>query len=445
MAMEFGKSAGIARVLLPDGENHAGMGVLVGPRHVLTCAHVANTAIGRPPEATMKPTQELAVEFPMSRTREPRYGHVASWSPMGRTPEYDICVIELTEDAPADVGVAVLADIHVLLDGDPLSVYGSAARESNGHHIAAEFKGPCSNSEVQIDGVAAARGLFVKQGYSGAAVWDAKHSVVVGIVRAMYRGADIAYMVPTARIAEAWHDLPYETRRLPFLVNWLWTAFATVFLTLVIHFMWVVQAATPDQNPQLGAFVGMHLYFVGAALMGWLWYLHARNYRLHQWSARIPRFAGIDFGPDSSASRVLSIVSIVLFILIPLYTQGHFIRTFHTQGHVYIYSDDFGYSPPEVFGCLGRMGLCQHKDAGRYSTVTAKPPAVGGYWNNAYHYGDAQPKKETRPTATFFPILQPIAVILFTAAAIALQGFAAITSFSRRVFPKSSERPSSSS
>jgi hypothetical protein len=51
--MHQGKEAGIAKVLLGEGvtgrppAKHAGMGIVVGPRHVLTCAHVVNTAAGQ--------------------------------------------------------------------------------------------------------------------------------------------------------------------------------------------------------------------------------------------------------------------------------------------------------------------------------------------------------------------------------------------------------------
>jgi hypothetical protein len=440
MPIQFGKNAGVARVLLDDGPHHAGMGIVVSPRHVLTCAHVANTAIGRPVQATLRPTQELGVDFPLSALGERRYGHVGPWSPMGRMPEYDVAVIELTEDVPADVGIAVFAEIRTVLDGDPLSVFGAAAREPNGHHVDAKFMGSCSEVEVQIDGVKTA-GVFVQRGYSGAAAWDSRHAAVVGMVRAVHtgEGVQVAYMVPTLRIAAVWSAFPYEVRRLPFLLNWLWTLFATLFLGLIVHFFWVVQAAAPDEHPQLAAFTGMHLYVVGAALLGGLWYLHTRSQLRHDWSARVPRFAGIDLGPDVGANRTLSTLSLVLFVLVPLYAQGHFLRTFLTQGHVYIYSDDFGYTPSELPGCLGRHGLCQHLEAGRFSTVHPRPPAQGGYWNNAYQYGDARPG--TRQTVTFWPILQPLAVFFLTGSALVLQALAARATFSRPRSPDLSAPP----
>jgi len=40
----------------------AGVGVLVGPQEILTCAHVVNAGLGRDPRAQGQPSGEVSVE-----------------------------------------------------------------------------------------------------------------------------------------------------------------------------------------------------------------------------------------------------------------------------------------------------------------------------------------------------------------------------------------------
>ena len=80
--------------------------------------------------------------------------------------------------------------------------------------------------------------------------------------------------------------------------------------------------------------------------------------------------------------------------------QGHFLLVFHSEGFVYMYPEKFGFTKSELEGgnnCPERaVPLCKHPEAGRYATVTPKPPSTGAYWDNAYQYGDF----ENRPQAT---------------------------------------------
>ena len=56
-----------------------------------------------------------------------------------------------------------------------------------------------------------------------------------------------------------------------------------------------------------------------------------------------------------------------------------------------------------------------HPEEGSWSLLVAtpKPGAEGGYWDNAYHFGDRS--KGVGSTVTLFPILQPIAIFFLTA------------------------------
>lgn len=50
------------RVLNASGTT-VGVGALVGPQQILTCAHVVNAALGRDPRAQDQPQGEIIVEF----------------------------------------------------------------------------------------------------------------------------------------------------------------------------------------------------------------------------------------------------------------------------------------------------------------------------------------------------------------------------------------------
>jgi hypothetical protein len=428
-----GKDAGVARVLKASGREHAGMAVVVGPRHVITCAHVVNDAVGRPHASQGKVKERITVDFPLSARKESREGTVIAWHPMGAHPEFDVAVLHLDRDIPPDVDIAIFGHFKYDISEDSLSVFGIAAGHLTGKHVDAVLKGPTTSAEVQIDD-AKGNDTFVRRGFSGAGVWDKQREAFVGIVRAVDTGGGrlSAYMTPTAALVNAWEGMPCEERSLPRGFVGIWTGVATGFLIVMLYLFHMSQSAPAERHPQLALFAGMHLYIVGAALIGWMWKLWANDFKLHSWAQRIPRFAGTQLAANEEARRILGVVSILCFVLLPMYAQGHFIRKFHKQGHIYIYVKEFGFTREQLHSgarpCIGTR-LCQHPDAGRYSTVAPIAPAEGGYWNDRYHYGDIRPKSSWGKSVTFYPILQPIAIFILTALVVALHGRAAWLTF----------------
>lgn len=209
--MQQGRSAGIAMILKPGG--HAGMGIVVSPRHVLTCAHVINTAIERQPEDEQQPEKkEVEVVFPLGDGHTRIGGTVVAWTPMYAKPVADVAVLELKEDVPENVGIAILGCSAESLDDHPLKVFGYRADEGN--HVDAKFMGPTSATESQIDGTSVL-GVFVEGGFSGAAVWDMELEAVVGMVVAKnINAADrVAYMLGLPPVQTIWPSLKVTERR----------------------------------------------------------------------------------------------------------------------------------------------------------------------------------------------------------------------------------------
>src|SRR5271157_5421848 len=84
--LAVGRERFTVRVLRSDSLTPAGVGFVVGERHIVTCAHVVNTALGRPQRNQDKPGQSalVQVDFPiLSGFESPplRRCRVEAWEP----------------------------------------------------------------------------------------------------------------------------------------------------------------------------------------------------------------------------------------------------------------------------------------------------------------------------------------------------------------------------
>jgi hypothetical protein len=428
------KNAGIANVLLrtsvgaadPAESRHAGMGIITDPFHVITCAHVINAALDREPMEQGPPSGSVEVSFPLSGDGSPIEAQVIKWRPPGHNRQDDIAVLKLERAAPEEAGLAVMADVTGMpTDGDELSIFGVAGGEWSGTHIDAKFKGATSAAWVQIDGVDG-KGPFIQGGFSGAAVWDYEHSAVLGMMVAKKVSVEqrVAYMIPTIDVTEFWPDLQIENRPLASTFARTWTLLSAVyFLLLLAH--WAVNRGVSTfsaitasgDHKQLAAFFGMHIYAFLAPIVLQRLITFANSFRLHDWVARVPSFGALAGRPICSSTWHMTVASLAAFVILPLVAQIHFIRIFHNEGYVYIYPGSFGYKPDDLVLKGERcdttsIHLCTKSDAGRYSLAAPKPGYTADYWDNAYQYGD---RDHGTGSVTFFPILQPVAILVLTA------------------------------
>ena len=105
--------ASIVRILGTDGIP-VGVGVLVGDRRVLTCAHVVNVALGRPARDQSLPSALLSLDLPLSPggvTGRPLSAKVTRWlpPPMEGVAGDDIAGLDLMDEPPASATIARLA------------------------------------------------------------------------------------------------------------------------------------------------------------------------------------------------------------------------------------------------------------------------------------------------------------------------------------------------
>ncbi len=445
-----GRNAGVARIVSTEGGRHVGMGIVVGPRCVLTCAHVVNLAMGSDGKAVPRPTRPLQLAFPLLPELSPRLAEVTAWHPVGRDGRPgDLAVLTLVADEPDiddRVGVARLADVTGrLTDDDPLSVYGLLHRQPTGEHVPARFVGYALGGLTQVNSTDTL-GRLVRPGFSGSGVYDAREQAVVGMVQSLKADGQsapgdlpetkaeppldpgrAALVLPARQLAELVPALPVEVRARPPWFDAVWSLTAGAFLVFSLAHMWAVQhdgrwigyLAPNSQHPMLAAYFGVHIVgtlALGTALLLWF---YARDFPHSHWSRRVPPMPYLRVEQAPGPRYVMALLVAVLFVGLPLWNQGHLVKTFLKNGEVYAHVRTFG---PEAWGtidpktCIRNQSFCPHP-GGRWRLMSPAPGYEGGYFDDAYRYGQ-QRDGVSRVAVTFFPVLQPLAVLAVSAAAL---------------------------
>ena len=87
----------IARVRATAAGPVIGTVFLISPRHVMTCAHVVNEALGLPWDTSADPAEPVWVDFPFAQAGSGPglSARVVEWRPPSNAPASDIAVLEL--------------------------------------------------------------------------------------------------------------------------------------------------------------------------------------------------------------------------------------------------------------------------------------------------------------------------------------------------------------
>ena len=277
-----GSEQGILRLIRlgdPDSDpDHVGLGMLVDPCTVLTCAHVVNLCLGRGTYQTERPppAATIRVSFPILGDGEMIEAEIVDWAPPGRA-GIDCAVLRLHDPAPRRAGLAILSviDGDTIL-GDPLSVYGSPKLGDPGRHLSASLSGAVGARLIQMDVDGAGD---VEPGFSGGAVWNTSQRAAVGmlVARRRDRGGATAYFLPAERVVERFPEaFPVEIRRIPLRrQRWFTIVASLLFVLMLAHFLDNRQRdglALPwtQGDPRLAAFFGLHCF---AVILGPLCYV----------------------------------------------------------------------------------------------------------------------------------------------------------------------------
>jgi Trypsin-like peptidase domain len=201
--------ASIARVIVTDssGTNkHIGMAIVTDDRHILTCCHVLNAAIGENKLKLERPNAgtEFTVCFPYAGS-EIRTARLRVWG-FDHMISTDVAVLVLDKPVPAGVDSAVFSDAEVEEKEWSCTGYDRVGNERAVNGIC----GPVlSRGERQLNGA----GVQVPQitdGYSGGGVWSGGTPVCVGmaVLKDFHQIENgLAYAIPTRAIREVWPRL----------------------------------------------------------------------------------------------------------------------------------------------------------------------------------------------------------------------------------------------
>jgi hypothetical protein len=207
----------VVRILRSGRSDPVGIGFVVGKRHIVTCAHVVNAALGREQRAQEKPEHNIRVQVDF-----PRLGGEETPSKSCRVVEWkpppivgvegvvgDVAGLELNDgDLPAGAGPARLIESPVA--GAEASVFGyphDPVPRPDGMWISYRLRGPGAGWKIQLDADPEAA-FRAQPGYSGSpvVVSDDDGDAVVGMLAVTSSDERVrdAYAISKAGLEAAW-------------------------------------------------------------------------------------------------------------------------------------------------------------------------------------------------------------------------------------------------
>jgi V8-like Glu-specific endopeptidase len=198
------------------GRPTVGLGLLVGPEHVVTCAHVVNNALGRDQLEQAPPgeSDRVQVEFPLLPETPVRLARIvrSAWTPPAQSGAggRDIAGLVLTEKAPGGTAPARFTAAAKPEPGTQLRVFGYPGRplRETGAWVDVDLKGEVGGRVIQVESKGD-QTIRAQPGFSGSPVWDHRTGEAVGLMQvAPVAGepARDAYLLGPLAVAEAWEE-----------------------------------------------------------------------------------------------------------------------------------------------------------------------------------------------------------------------------------------------
>jgi WD40 repeat protein len=188
-----------------------GAGFLIGPRHLVTCAHVVAAAVGRPGDRSFPTNAEVRLDFPLVEPDEEVLAKVVAWRwHEGRT-GLDVAGLEVVGELPDSARPVRMVDASEVWE-HPFRTFGYPSRRNDGVWSTGRLLAPQAGGLVQMETPTEA-GYRVGAGFSGAPVWDDDLGAVVGMAVAADRdpGVRAAYLLPARILTREWPDLAPST------------------------------------------------------------------------------------------------------------------------------------------------------------------------------------------------------------------------------------------
>ena len=214
---------GLVRVSAPGG-GVVGGGLLVGERHVVTCAHVVMAALQLAKGTTARPTGAVTLDFPALGNAKTSARVVSDgWTPITEDGKGDIAVLELAGNLPHNAKVPTVRVARGTL-GHRVIAYGFPRNVDSGIIATGRLLERVGPGWQWIQIGTEGPGAPIESGFSGSPVWDRDLGAVVGIIVAQDRrrwvegGAQTAWMIPAEVLAQAWPPM-YKSMKSPLLLD----------------------------------------------------------------------------------------------------------------------------------------------------------------------------------------------------------------------------------
>ncbi|SET06056.1 WD40 repeat [Geodermatophilus poikilotrophus] len=195
-------NAALARVRARNGAV-VGSAFLVDSDHVVTCAHVVTSALGRRTQERPGEDDLVQVDFPLQAPGQVTQARVEVWCPVAPDDSGDVAVLSLVGPGPAGLSPVRLVAADELW-GHHFRTFGFPRKHDHGVWATGVLRGAQAAGWVQMDG--SASGYPVESGFSGGAVWDDELAGIVGMTVAADAQDHLraAYLIPAGVLVQAW-------------------------------------------------------------------------------------------------------------------------------------------------------------------------------------------------------------------------------------------------
>ena len=219
--MAFSREGFTVRVQRSGSAASAGVGFVVDDTHIITCAHVVNTALGRDQRAQDRPGPlvRVQVDFPMlgdAGGAPSRSCAVQAWAPppsSGVSGGDCAGLVLVGEGLPGRAGPARLADPALVRDvaARVFGYPGDPPRQVNGAWAELRLRGAVGGGVIQLN-TGSESAIRAQPGYSGSPVIvasDAGDDLVVGMLAVGSSDGSVrdAYAIPVSELDRAWPDV----------------------------------------------------------------------------------------------------------------------------------------------------------------------------------------------------------------------------------------------
>ncbi|MFJ8588393.1 trypsin-like peptidase domain-containing protein [Streptomyces sp. NPDC093595] len=156
-----------------------GAGFLVGPRTVLTCAHVVSAVAGEPEGTPLPAGFTVDLDFPLTGSAVRRQtARLVTHVPVGEDHSGDMALLTLDEEPPPGAGPVRLLDVETVR-GHPFRAFGFPAGDDAGVWSLGTIVDDRGRGWLQFESTSACE---IRQGFSGTPLWDDRYQGAVGMV-----------------------------------------------------------------------------------------------------------------------------------------------------------------------------------------------------------------------------------------------------------------------